>query len=428
MKRIISKLILFFILFLPLFPRDYKTELRNYVALGDSLTAGFQDGGLVVDFQIESFPALLAKQIGIPDFQQPLVSQPGIPPTLQLISIFPQIVILPKPGLGKPINLTLPRPYNNIGVPGASAYDLLYRVTDFGGAHDLILRGLGTQLQQAIFLKPNLITLWIGNNDVLKAVMSGRVIEGITLTPVSTFQQYFQAIVNALKSYTTAKLITANVPDVTSIPFVTTVPIYVVNPTTGKPVLTPDGKYIYLIGPKGPLSPGDYVTLYGAAYIANKIGIPKELGGTGIPLPDGVVLDKDEISAIRDRANKINEIISSISKQNDFPVFDINAFLKKIGSEGFYVGGVKLTTDFLTGGLFSLDAVHPSSLGYGILANELIKIINEHYEYNIPLVNLYNFIVKGRKAKTQTYSIFLGEDFKKLMLGGDIKDKLKDRD
>jgi len=56
-------------------------------------------------------------------------------------------------------------------VPGATSVDALTRTTDAGGLHDVILRGMGTQVQQAIALHPTAITLWIGNNDVLGAAL-----------------------------------------------------------------------------------------------------------------------------------------------------------------------------------------------------------------------------------------------------------------
>jgi len=36
----------------------------SYVAVGNSLTSGFQSGGLREDWQRESYPALIAKQMG----------------------------------------------------------------------------------------------------------------------------------------------------------------------------------------------------------------------------------------------------------------------------------------------------------------------------------------------------------------------------
>lgn len=426
MKKIFSILLIFLSSTFLLTGGDYRTEIKKYVALGDSISAGYQDGGLVIDYQNESFPKLLSLQLGISDFQQPLVSQPGIPPVLVIKSLYPSIDIRPKPGLGTPLNLTLPRPYDNLAVPGANTYNLLSTITDGGGMHDLILRGLGTQLQQGISLKPDLLTLWIGNNDVLKAVLAGRVIEGVTLTPLSSFQNYYTQIITALKANTSAKIVIANIPDVTSIPYVTALPIYLVDPLTRKPVFV-GGNLVYLIGPKGTLSPGDYITLPASAYLAQGIGIPKAAGGTGLPLPDEVVLDKDEVSAIKARTQQFNDFLKSIAGQNNIPMLDINSLLIKASKEGIVVGGVKLTTAFLTGGLFSLDGVHPSSLGHAIVANEFIKLINQTYNYEIPLVNLYDFLHKERK-KTGSASFMVDfSELEKVILGDSYKE-LKGRD
>ncbi len=428
MKKILSVFLILILSTFLLTARDYKAEIKKYVALGDSISAGYQDGGLVIDYQNESFPKLISNQLGISDFQQPLISQPGIPPVLVIKSLYPSIVIVSKPGIGTPLNLTLPRPYDNLAVPGANTYNLLSTITDGGGMHDLILRGLGTQLQQGISLKPDLITLWIGNNDVLKAVLAGRVIEGVTLTSFSNFQSCYTQIISALKANTSAKIVIANIPDVTSIPYVTALPIYLVDPLTRKPVLV-GGNLVYLIGPKGTLSPGDYITLPASTYLAQGIGIPAVAGGTGLPLPDEVVLDKDEVSAIRARTQQFNDFLKSTASTNNIPLLDVNSLLVKASKEGIVVGGVKLTTAFLTGGLFSLDGAHPSSLGHAIVANEFIKLINQTYEYEIPLVNLYDFIHKERKKTgsasfmvdfSELEKIILGEFYKELR-GKEIK-------
>ena len=146
-----------------------QPSFGTYVSIGDSLAAGFESGGLVQTHQVNSVPALLARQAAAPDFQLPLVSEPGIPPELTLVSLVPAPTIVRKPGQGAPLNLGLPRPYNNLAVPGATLIDAVTRVTDNGGLHDLILRGRGTQLQQALALRPTFATVWIGNNDVLGA-------------------------------------------------------------------------------------------------------------------------------------------------------------------------------------------------------------------------------------------------------------------
>ena len=61
-----------------------QADFSKYVAIGDSGTAGFASGGLMKAYQEGSYPALLAHQFGVATFQQPLVSDPGIPSVLIL--------------------------------------------------------------------------------------------------------------------------------------------------------------------------------------------------------------------------------------------------------------------------------------------------------------------------------------------------------
>ena len=137
-----------------------QTNFSSYVSIGDSLAAGFWSGGLAENHQQASVPAILARQAGVADFQLPLVSDPGIPPVLTLVNLTPTIV--PKAATpGAPRNLGLARPYNNLAVPGATSVDALMKVSDGGGLHDLILRGLGTQVQQAVAQRPTFVTVWI---------------------------------------------------------------------------------------------------------------------------------------------------------------------------------------------------------------------------------------------------------------------------
>jgi hypothetical protein len=75
---------------LALVPRRHRgtpagaQDFSRFVAFGDSLAAGFMSGGLAVHPQERSAPALVARQAGVTDFQQPLISEPGIPPLLAL--------------------------------------------------------------------------------------------------------------------------------------------------------------------------------------------------------------------------------------------------------------------------------------------------------------------------------------------------------
>jgi lysophospholipase L1-like esterase len=365
-----------------------QASISVYVSLGDSLAAGFSNGALVESHQRVSVPALIARQARVEGFEQPLVGEPGIPAELALVSLVPVPTIAPKSAeQGAPLNPSLPRPYNNLAVPSATVQDAL--ATQAGGYHDLVLRGQGSQVAQATALAPTFVTLWIGNNDVLGAMVRGRAVDGVTLTPVASFKSAYEQVAASLVA-TGAFVIAANLPDVTAIPFATTLRAVVTDPLTGEPLLV-DGRPVPLLGPTGPLPTGSLVTLAASTYLAEGIGIPTAQGGTGLPLPDEVVLDPAETAAIRDRVDALNQVIRDVCQASGFAVLDVHALMEELTLRGREVGGVTLTSDFLTGGVFSYDGVHLTDLGYALMANEWIAVINASGG-QVPLVDLGPFL------------------------------------
>ncbi len=395
-------------------------NFTRYVALGDSLTAGFASAALVRTHQANSYPALIFKQATgrTSGFEQPLVSEPGLSSVphfgvLRLAAIAPRPNIVPTPGDGLPVNLTLPRAYDNLGVPGARLHDLL--ATTQGGFHDLILRQTGfTQLQQGLSLQPTFVTLWIGNNDVLGAATSGIVIDGVTLTPAAQFDAEYRQVAAAIASVG-ARMAVANIPDVTSIPFVTTISRFVTHPVTGQTVT--------LVGPNGPLQAGDFVLLSASADLAQGRGIP----GIGPPLADSQVLSASEVATIQARTNAYNATISAVANERNAALMDMNAELRRLSTTGVQVGGITYSSAFLTGGIFSYDGVHPTAFGYAYIANLFIDAINAKFEADIEPVDLYPFVfgtsaassavvASGKAADDYTGFVFTREARRNLLL------------
>lgn len=372
-----------------------SADFSRFVAIGDSLGAGFMSGSLIQDAQRNSYPSLVYQQVNgsAAGFEQPLVSTPGIPGILQLQSLVGP-VIAPAAGFGQPLNLTLRRPYDNLSVPGFRMADATQTFTDNGGLADLILRGLGSQAQQAAFLQPTFALLWLGNNDVLGAATTGVAIEGLTLTPVAEFEAALAGIGQFLAAAGTQQAVIANIPNVTSIPFVTTLPP-IVRDASGQPVVV-NGGFVPLIAETSsgvrPLVPGqDFVLLTAGAELAAGLGVPPALGGPG-PLSTLSVLDSAEVALIQARVGELNAILAAAAAQQGAAFVDVNAIFDEVASEGLDIGGIPFSEAFLTGGLFSLDGVHATPLGYAIIANEFIHAINETYGGAIPPVDLGRFI------------------------------------
>jgi lysophospholipase L1-like esterase len=401
---------LFALLSAPLYS---QTTFRKYVALGDSLTAAVEGNCLVERHQRKSFPKLVADQLGISDFQQPFLSElpltsPGTGVCLGTIVAGGAITVGPVSNQGFPQNSALARAYDNLGLPGAVAADLVdLRLANPGGgtaarAATLVLRNAPTQpfegrnaIEIANQLSPDLLTLWIGNNDVLGAALSGAAIEGVTLTPVALFDAKYTQLMAGLRT-TGRRVVVLNIPDVAAIPFTMTIPPVVVNPATRQPVLV-NGQPVPLLGPRTtatcttapcPLPAGTLVTLGASPLLGLGLGIPASLGGSGAPLPDGgisgttfsqgVILYPDEVALIRERGNALNARIATIAAANGATVLDTHGLYDDMVAHGYEVGGgITLTTAFLTGGIFSADGFHASNLGYAIVATEIVKHVNQ---------------------------------------------------
>jgi lysophospholipase L1-like esterase len=376
-----------------------SADFTRYVALGDSLTAGFCSGSIIETCQRVSYPALIFRQAtgrSITEFQQPLVSAPGLPGVLRLVNLAP-ISVLPTPGTGNPINLTLGRPYDNLAVPGANLHDLLTKTasTTPTDPTDLVLRHISangqplTQLQQGLGLHPTFVTLWIGNNDALRAATNGVAIEGVTLTNPAQFDQEYRAVAGAITA-SGAKLAVATIPDVASIPFVTTLSRFIPNPQTGQPLII-NGSPVPLIG----VNAGDFVLLSAQQAMQQGFGIPAALGGNNQPLPDSVFLTQAEVATIRNYVSAYNNTIRSVATERGAALVDANAVFNQIVARGVNVGGVTFTAAYLLGGIFSYDGVHPTTFGYAYIANLFIDAINDKFGGEIPPVDLYPYLFGG---------------------------------
>jgi lysophospholipase L1-like esterase len=422
-------------------PTEKQTVLKtgtgnftSYVALGNSITAGFQSGALTQKHQVYSYPNLLAEQMGVGNFEQPLLAYPGLGAFTADSAGILQLVMLASPTTGNPVITPVPytdyaaymampyvsvdvatyaAPYNNLGVPGAVTYDMLYAydadhcaAARAGGSNqmfNIVLRNVFnnppttyTPVQLAGALKPSFITCWIGNNDVLGYATSGGT-SPATPTLVADFTALYTGLLNTLTAIevdtvTTSQVVVANIPDVTTIPFFTTIPYMVDVPNIGPVALviqTGAGAIRQATAADLILLPassviGDVSGTYGPQ------GVPVGLNGAA-PLPNSLVLDADEVVIAQDAVQAFNGVIAAQAAAHELYVVDIYGIFNGIKANGYSTGGIDFSTNFITGGIFSLDGVHPSDIGHAIIANEFIKVINTQFKSTIPPVNIVEF-------------------------------------
>lgn len=122
-------------------------------------------------------------------------------------------------------------------------------------------------------------------------------------------------------------------------------------------------------------------------------GAPAPFNARGVtyPLQDPAVLTADEVLQIKTATDAYNITIQAAATANNLAFVDAKAIMTQLGTGGIVANNFTLTANFVTGGAFSLDGVHPSPRGYALIANKFLEAINVKYGSNLKGVNLGNY-------------------------------------
>ena len=447
-----------------------SADVSRYVAIGNSLTSGFTDGALFIAGQINSFPNTLSKQFSAAGggvFTQPLMNDNIGGALLGGNQIFnPRLffdgsgpALLPQTPTTEIANIK-PGPYNNMGVPGAKSFHLLSNsygnlgAISTGQANPYFVRMASNPsasvLQDAMAQSPTFFSIWIGNNDVLSYSSSGgdgtdqtgnpdpSTYGSNDITDPGLFANVYAGIVNGMVSSGATEGVVLNIPDVTSIPFFTTIPhnpIPLDGPTAGAinagyaayngglqaafAVLTGTGLFtaeelakrtinftagqnaVVIVDESltdlGAINPAfnalpklrqatanDLIVLRAATFIGTLAdpNNPASVNGVGVPLADKWVLTETEIAEVTAATAAFNAAIAQVASQFGLAHIDANALMSQVATAGVPFDDFILQGNLVFGGLFSLDGVHATARGYAFIAKEILRAIDTKYGSN----------------------------------------------
>ncbi|MCP4293013.1 MAG: hypothetical protein GY780_14400, partial [bacterium] len=406
---------------------DGLTSLNGhkYMSLGNSLTAGYMDSGLIMNGQMASYPRLIAGQMGLDttvgtgEFSQPWIASPGIGSSEPTPGSAAGVLYFDGSGisvLGETplvdiqsilLAATDPTPYNNLGVPGALLWDVMNAysaATSFGPAHgggaetanpffDFINRASffgnltgnpatedpteqPSMFRAAIAKGAGLATLWIGNNDVLGGATSGNPVIGApgagNITPAADFGVQYNILLQSLaggliqRNGLPSTIVVANIPYISDIPYFFPVAVF-------------EGFMNGAWTEGYAESNVELVTLKALSYA------PAHMDD---PLPSEYTLTTSEIATVTSIVDAYNTIITdAVATINGlYPgtcgIYDANdamANLPTANKTHFLfvlpqVGGDVTTAAATT--YFSLDGVQPNQKGYGMIAKGFLDAIN----------------------------------------------------
>ncbi len=418
-------------------PEKGSIDPSKFVAVGSAMTAGYSDGALYYEGQQNSFASILAEQlkaVGGTDFTIPYISQNSAGVSVipnNATNVGAKFVLGYKTDCNNasslsPVQITSTDnfsifsnnvyassgPFNNMGVPGAKSFHLLYNgygnpANASGGYYNpfyqrMCLSNTSSVLADAVNQSPTFFSMYIGVDDVLSYALAGGASD--TITAQSRFDAAIDQIVNQL-TQNGAKGVIGNIPDITSLPFFTTIPYngLAIDQATANSLnnlYNPLGfDTVFKAGPNAFMIQDPQSLPLGFRQIKEGecilLSVPLDSVkcykmGALIPIPNRHVLTATEISQIKTAITGFNIKLQAVAQAKGLAFVDVNAFMRSIKA-GVIYNGVSLNAEFVKGGSVSLDGLNLNPVGNALLANEFIKSINQTYSSSILQVDAIKY-------------------------------------
>ena len=367
---------------------DLKGKPIRYVAIGSDLTAGVRDGGYFNEGILTSYPNLIARQMKLKKFEQPLFDndsyngfgrkvRTGFNPTggpvpkfsvvknnSGIESLDEKIVKLKK--VNKSIdNWAFPNlamlPLDNPSYANSSSYLLRIDKADRKERYFIYSEQLAKEKYDFFSIE----------FDISRG--SGKLDYDYPYYPIP-----IEEIIKRHKKLNLEGVL-LNLPDIVDFP-----DFRIVNsekykkiikdnkiglPFTGDFELFPTSKVDSALSPK--------------VHISLK---PQGLLGSDVIASENIPIGKQNIIYN-------NDLIKKWGEKYGYPVVDLYSIYKKIIAGNYITDdGVRVNPNYPEGNFFSTDMRNPTAFGQAIIANEVIKTINAYYKLAIPLISTKDYL------------------------------------
>ena len=390
----------------------------RYVAIGASLTAGVRDGGWFNEGITTAYPNLIARQMGITDFKQPLFEATEYNGYgLKLQTVNKETPINRYKAVG-----------NNLAFKPSGTEMILSPYTgtslDNFAVPNLLNWGLSSTLNSntsenkyyKIFLKRQLLNKTSVYNNIDNSKIDLLSIESYTQdliinalssgespvnfkwiappfwNPDDKFNWEVEELILDKFKAKNSKAVLLNIPNILRLPyFKNSKKLSEIKSITKQEniwgsqngintaVFYEDANNLFL------------PTLMIDSLLNKNISVDNRVGLSSKKpiILKGNILSGKTMDLINGNKKIFNDYFIYLSKRYNTPIVDIETLYKKI-DEGIYVSdeGLKVTDKEF----FSSDGLYPSAYGQALIANECIKTMNSFYKTNIALIKTSFYI------------------------------------
>jgi hypothetical protein len=381
------------------------TSTFRLLSVGGALSAGFRDGGLYREGQLTAFPNLIAQQMGV-TFSQPLFDVTNgngsgykAIKSMQPLATFKMVT-------------------NNLAYEDVTKADKLKKYTDkvdnfaFPNMDTWLNPIIGNKMGKTfadrfitipatddgpsgfknyrVFAKENcdFFILEAGMDDLVYNLSVGN---GPGLSGLNPFQPTgtTEIITNYISKKSKGVLL--NIPDILDFPYYNQITPEKINKLTNVVIRVQTSA-----GSENYRSYDPAIDKLIPTPMIEKL-LRGEIKGLA-PLSDYDVLSKvDSDDELRGMSPVVHNsyVLDRLAKSNNLPVVDIYGLYKKIIAGKYTTDdGVLVDAKWPSGNFFSQDGIYPTAFGQAVIANEVIKTINQHYKVAIPLTDTRFFLKK----------------------------------
>ena len=367
---------------------------NRYVAIGTSLSMGWQSDGVIAATQETSWPAQLAA-MAHRSITQPYIQYPGCrSPLAAPLGTFTRLS--GEPAGQDPATLScaplqddVVKPVENLAINAALTKDALLttpeNTTDLSNAK-LISRVLQpgmTQVSSMVAQNPKLVSVEFGGNEVLNA-RTGVAIEGVTMFPYAAWVPLYDAVLDQVQQAAKEAVVVGLIDDVRSFPsFHAGEEIWLNRQAfaafnVNVDVDCHDSPNVVFLPLFVPTALGT-----GAFYASHQFGPYTLHCSSPDPTKEDFILTPAEVSSVNNLMARMDDHIQQEAARRGFAYFRLQALYGRPDIKVPFNLPAFLQSQSPYGPLVSLDGVHPTGAGAKILAEAAAQALDDRYNHHI---------------------------------------------
>jgi lysophospholipase L1-like esterase len=357
---------------------------QRFVSLGTSNSMGVQSAGVFAAGQLAAWPVQLAVRANAA-YVAPLVADPGCGPPLLpplaadvvLVGAFGNDLVTAVMNTCAPLRAGITLPTNNLAISGADVHDIRFMTPELafadsprkGALYSRVLPPFKTQVTAMVDQQPTFVSVEAVANDVLPATTG----QTSAMTPYANWEADYDRVLEAVKS-TGARAVLVGLPNNGA------------NFPSVRRARELFNQWPYLLTLGITVSFNCYFSsnyLFVPGYLLTLISkAPTTATCADVPGAADYVLTANDMNVVNQRMAQMNAHIQAKATENGYAYFSLSA-VYDLPKPSFNLADV-LFSNTPFGPYMSLDGVHPSAAGQGLLATAAAQAINGKYGLSIP--------------------------------------------